>query len=189
MRIKSEEDILRLVEDDEWMMDILKTVQTLKLTDWWVCAGFVRSKIWDVLHGFDERTVLPDIDVIYFDPTNVNENEEKKLEMQLKSVAPSIPWSIKNQARMHVKNNLPPYSSSIDGMANFPETATALGLTLGEKKHIRLAAPYGISDVINLEVKPIPRFMTNEILASVYEERVREKNWIGRWHKLKISHI
>lgn len=189
MSINREEYVLRLVEEDEWMMDILETVDTLNLPDWWGCAGFVRSKIWDVLHGFDERTMLSDIDVIYFDPTNVNEIEEKKLEMQLKSVAPSIPWSVKNQARMHVKNNLSPYSSSIDGMANFPETATALGLTLDENKHIRLAAPHGISDVINLEVKPIPRFITNEILASVYEERVREKNWIARWHKLKISHI
>lgn len=189
MTIKSREDVLRLVEEDEWMMDILKTVHTLSLPDWWVCAGFVRSKIWDVLHGFEERTMLPDIDVIYFDPTNVDEEEEKRLERQLKNVAPSIPWSVKNQARMHVKNNFPPYSSSIEGIANFPETATALGLTLDENKHIRLAAPHGISDVINLEVKPIPRFMTNEILTSVYKERVREKNWPARWHKLKISHI
>ena len=40
------------------MMDLLKGAKSLNLPDWWICAGFVRSKIWDVLHGFDERTTI-----------------------------------------------------------------------------------------------------------------------------------
>ena len=68
--INSEEDIIRLVSEDEWMMDILRSAKSLNLPDWWVCAGFVRSKIWDVLHEFNDRTPLPDIDVIYFDESD-----------------------------------------------------------------------------------------------------------------------
>lgn len=67
MLIKSEEDILWLIREDKWMMELLKCAKSLNLPDWWICAGFVRSKIWDVLHGFNERTTLPDIDVIYYD--------------------------------------------------------------------------------------------------------------------------
>jgi hypothetical protein len=37
-------------------------------------------KIWDALHGFKERTPILDIDVIYFDDTNIDELEEKKKE-------------------------------------------------------------------------------------------------------------
>ena len=40
----------------------------------------------------------------------------------------------KNQARMHVVNNMLPYSSSVDAISKFPETATALGVTLDEKQ-------------------------------------------------------
>lgn len=53
------------------MMEILKTVSQLDLPDWWVCAGFVRSKIWDTVHGFNTRTPLSEVDVIYYDDTNI----------------------------------------------------------------------------------------------------------------------
>jgi len=74
--LKTENDIIQLVKEDEWMMDILYTTQSLHLPDWWVCAGFVRSKIWDTIHGFTERTPIPDIDVIYFEERNIEESEE-----------------------------------------------------------------------------------------------------------------
>ncbi len=140
------------------MMDILRTAKSLNLPDWWICAGFVRSKIWDTLHHFSERTPIPDIDVIYFDPTNIDEIEEKKFEEMLITLMPNIPWSVKNEARMHINSNMPPYSSSVDAISKFPETATALGVKLDENENIILTAPCGISDVVNLEVKPTPFF-------------------------------
>ncbi|NOU74684.1 hypothetical protein GC098_25405 [Paenibacillus sp. LMG 31458] len=143
--ISSREDIISLISDDEWMMDILRASKSLQLPDWWVCAGFVRSKIWDTLHGYKERTPLSDVDVIYFDALNKSEDIEKRLEAQLKQIIPNIPWSVKNQARMHVVNNIPPYSSSLDAMSKFPETATALGLKLDNQDNVLLAAPCGIN--------------------------------------------
>lgn len=80
-----------------------------------------------MLHGFKERTPISDIDVIYYDDGNTDELEEKKLEMRLRNILPDIPWSVKNEARMHVVNGIPPYSSSIDAISKFPETATSLG--------------------------------------------------------------
>ncbi len=47
-----------------------------------------------------------------------------------------------------------PYSSSLDVISKFPETATALGIKLDDKNNLILTAPFGISDVVNLEVKP-----------------------------------
>lgn len=76
MKINSEADIIQLVQDDPWMMDILENARSLQLPDWWVCAGFVRSKVWDVIHNFEERTPLPDVDVIYFDNSNLHEKVE-----------------------------------------------------------------------------------------------------------------
>src|SRR5690625_2084109 len=99
--MKTEADIKRVIGEDVWMMNILHTAKSLHLPDWWVCAGFVRSKIWDTLHEYQERTPLPDIDVIYYDTTDISETREKKLEAQLKASDPTIPWSVKNQARMH----------------------------------------------------------------------------------------
>ncbi|WP_040344759.1 nucleotidyltransferase family protein [Neobacillus bataviensis] len=185
----NEENIISLIKEDQWMMNILKAAKSLNLPDWWICAGFVRSKIWDTLHHLSERTPLPDIDVIYFDPTNMDELVEKKLEEKLTSLIPNIPWSIKNEARMHIKSNMPPYSSSVDAISKFPETVTALGVKLDEKNNVILTAPCGIHDVVHLKVKPTPFFTVTEERVKIYKERMEKKDWQSTWSKLKVFHI
>ncbi|WP_066398707.1 nucleotidyltransferase family protein [Cytobacillus eiseniae] len=185
----SEKEVLSLIREDQWMMELLEAAKSLNLPDWWICAGFIRSKVWDVLHDFNERTIMPDIDVIYFDPANMDVREEKRLEGKLKSLRPDIPWSVKNEARMHIKNNLPPYSSSVDAISKFPETATALGVKLDEEDNLILIAPCGISDVINLEVRPTPYFAEDKARMNIYKERITKKNWQLTWNRVKVCHI
>ncbi len=134
MKIQTEQDIVRLIENDEWMINVLQLAKSLELPDWWICAGFVRSKIWDTLHNYEIRTTIPDVDVIYFDPFRKDEIYEQLLEKKLINLDASIAWSVKNQARMHVVNNMPPYSSSVDAISKFPETATSLGGYIRRKK-------------------------------------------------------
>lgn len=187
--LNNEEDVIKIISEDVSMMEMLRAAKSLELPDWWICAGFVRSKIWDVLHGFSERTNTPDVDVIYFDDNNTGRLIEKNLEERLRSIIPDIPWSVKNQARMHVVNNIPPYSSSVDAISKFPETATALGVKLDEKENLILTAPCGIDDVINLELKPTLYFTKTKERAAIYEERISKKNWKSIWPEIKIHHI
>ncbi|MNO63693.1 hypothetical protein D3C76_544030 [compost metagenome] len=187
LKIEHEADIIQLVQDDPWMMDILENARSLQLPDWWVCAGFVRAKIWDTLHGFEERTPLPDVDVIYYDDSNLEEDVEKEWESKLRSLNPAIPWSVKNEARMHTVNQLPPYTSAVDAISKFPETATALGLSLDPFGKIILVAPHGISDVINVVLRPTPHFTENTNLLPIYEQRIIKKKWQTTWKQLQIS--
>jgi len=187
--IQSEQDLLLLVQKDDWMMDVLHAAKTLQLPDWWVSAGFVRSKIWDVLHGYAQRTPLPDVDVVYFDPDHLDEAAEKELEKRLFSIRPNVPWSVKNEARMHLINQMPPFTSSVDAIANFTETATALGLSLDEQDRIRLTAPHGIQDAVNLIVRPTPYYLQSPDRARIYENRVSKKQWSKLWPRVVIEHI
>lgn len=189
MKIKSEQDITHIIQEDKDMMGVLKAAQSLNLPDWWICAGFVRTKIWDTLHEFQERTPVSDIDVIYFDNSLTDEKFEKRLEQKLRDISPTYPWSVKNQARMHIINALPPYKSAEDGIANFPETVTSLGVRLDNQDNVVLTAPHGIEDVINLEVRPTPLFKNSKHLTTVYNERVIKKDWQSMWHKLNITII
>lgn len=183
--LKSEKMIIELIKNDPWMMDTLRTVQKLELPDGWISAGFIRSKIWDTLHDFSVRTKLNDIDVIYYDSMNIEEEREKEFERILNGLDSTLPWSVKNQARMHVLNDFPPYTSSTDGIAHFPETATALGVRLDEQRKLLLAAPYGVRDVLEMEVLPTPAFQESA-LKQVYLDRVTKKNWPAVWKKVKI---
>lgn len=189
MFIQNEKDIITLIQEDEWMMDLLTCAKSLNLPDWWICAGFVRSKIWDVLHDFYVRTPMPDIDVIYYNQSNVEEKVEKNHEETLKSLLSTVPWSVKNQARMHVANNSSPYSSSVDAIGKFPETATALGVKLDERNNVILTAPRGIQDVVNLIVKPTLYFLESKDRMLMYEKRVREKNWQATWNKIEVMDL
>ncbi|KAA0549274.1 nucleotidyltransferase family protein [Bacillus sp. BGMRC 2118] len=173
--------VLKLIEQDSWMMGILRTAQTLQLPDWWICAGFVRSKLWDTLSKYKDRTALDDIDVVYFDPINQEESIEKYYEQQLTLLLPDIPWSVKNEARMHNVNGSSPYTSKVDAISKFPETATALGVTLTDEGKILLTAPWGLEDVMSFTVRPTPYFKENEHLAFIYEDRMKKKKWEKIW--------
>jgi len=174
--LKNKEDIKQCIQDDPWMMEILQTVAKLELPYCWICAGFILSKNLDTLHGFKERTPLPDIDVVYYDVTNSSQVIEKQYEEVLSDQMPQIPWSVQNQARMHIRNNVDPYLSTFDGIAKFPETATALGVKLAEDNRVLLVAPHGVEDVVHMQIKPTPYFEKSPERMKVFQERINEKN-------------
>ena len=76
---------------------------------------------------------------------------------------------------MHTVNNDRPYSSSIDAIAKFPETATALGVKLDDKGKIILTAPHGIEDVVNFNIRPTPYFSETEERMEYYHQRVQQE--------------
>lgn len=180
-----ETDILEIIKSDPWMMDVLKAVRELNLPDSWVAAGFVRNKIWDHLHGYKARTELSDVDVIYFDPANTDWSKEKVIEARLRKLVPDIPWSAKNQARMHTKNEDTPYKDSADAVSRWVETPTCIGVRLEKDGSLSLLAPHGIDDLMNLIVRPNPGFKKD---LSIYEERIANKGWQQKWPRLRIIH-
>lgn len=79
----------------------------------------------------------------------INKAQKKIVEQRLIALIYGAPWSVKIQARMHFVNNASPYSSSIDAISKFTETATSLGVKIDEQNNLQLAAPHGLSDVVN----------------------------------------
>ncbi|MDP3941128.1 MAG: nucleotidyltransferase family protein [bacterium] len=179
----SEKEIIFIVHENPWMMEVLEIVASLKLPDWWIGAGFVRNKVWDVLHGYENRTPLHDIDFIYFDPENIDEEEEKRIEQQLKELRLDLPWSVKNQARMAFVRGDGPYKNAEDGLSRWVETATCVGLRLDKKGKLQLASPLGIDDLIGLRVRLNKK---SGVLQSVFAERVKKKKWLHIWPKLRM---
>ncbi len=177
-------ELTNIIKSEQLMMSILKTVQELQLNDCWVAAGVIRNKVWDYLHNV--QTEINDIDVIYFDEFHSSIESEKALESKLQKSMPHLPWSVKNQARMHVKNKLSPYSSSFESVAHFPETPTAVAVRLNNNQ-IEILAPYGLNDLFEGLVRPTPPFNQDSKLHPIYSNRVQSKNWGSIWNKLKID--
>ncbi|HLR74097.1 MAG TPA: nucleotidyltransferase family protein [Virgibacillus sp.] len=178
-----EKQLIEMVRHDDHLTSILKAVENLNLDDAWVAAGVIRNKVWDCFHN--KTTPINDIDVIYFDRTDTSLEAEKVLEEKLTTLMPDEPWSVKNQARMHVKNSFDRFNSSYDGVAHFPETATAIAIKL-DNGMLDIIAPYGLNDLFKKIVKPTPYF-ENTMLRSVYNKRMKEKQWVDIWSGLLIE--
>lgn len=170
-----------IVHQDQWMMHVLRIVRNLKLNDCWIGAGFIRNKVWDHLHDMS-RTPLNDIDVVHFNSNDLTPESDKQLEEQLKQVSSELNWSVKNQARMHLKNGHLPYSDVCHALSFWPETATAIAVQLNDKDELEIIAPYGLEDLFHLIVTPTPNFN-----PSIFKQRIEQKNWLSIWNKLKVK--
>ncbi len=185
-RLASERDILALVAADAWMMAALTAVAGLGLPDAWIGAGFLRGAVWDRLHGYGSRTPLDDIDVVYFQPDAPDPAAEVALELRLGDRLPGLPWSVKNQARIHLRNDDPPYGSSADALAHWLETPTAVALRLNQAGGLELLAPLGTRDLLGLVVRPTPHARAHKHRLAAYRARLESKNWPAKWPKLRV---
>ncbi|WP_335921186.1 nucleotidyltransferase family protein [Shewanella chilikensis] len=176
----SETEAVELIKNwlkqDRMRMQALECVANLGPIDVWLAAGFVRNLVWDKLHGTVSR--LSDIDVIYYEPNDTSEVTDKAYEAKLVA-ALDLPWSVKNQARMHLKNNHQPYVSVSDAMSYWPEQQTALAVRLraGELQLLNL---FPLGPLLALELSPNPKST-----PGVFESRLKAKNWLADYPLIK----
>jgi hypothetical protein len=162
-------------------MEIIRALEGFGLPDSWVAAGFVRNAVWDHLHGYRMLTPLNDIDVCYFDPADTSSDTELETAHQLSRLFPGERFSIKNQARMHIRNKHDPYTSTADAVSRWTETCTSVGVAWDE--NLQILAPHGLTDLLQLVVRPTsPDFHTRTLVA----KRIADKGWLHRWPKLRI---
>ncbi|MDH3659661.1 MAG: nucleotidyltransferase family protein [Alphaproteobacteria bacterium] len=178
--------LIDLIQSDAAMLTALQAVRALDLPDGWISAGFVRNRVWDHLHGFDEATPLNDIDVIVFDPVRLDDAHEKRLEAELCRLRPGLPWQVKNQVRMAERNDDRPYRSIDDALEHWCETPTAIGVRLDSKERIEITAPLGLGDLFDLVVKPTPFARNHPHKLAQYRERMIKKNWPRTWPRIRV---
>lgn len=124
-----------------------------------------------------------DVDVIWYDPVASDPVEDRRHEAMLRVAAPGIAWSVKNQARMHLRNGDGPYSSATDAMRHWPETATAIAVRRRDEADCDVAAPLGLNDLMHLILRPTSRFIDQK--RAIYDGRIASKRWIESWPGLR----
>lgn len=182
--MKYQETLQQLLLNDPIRMKALYAARALTLHDGWIGAGFVRDAVWDSLHGYGQRPVSGDVDVVWFDAECANPTHDSDREEKLRQQAPEFNWSVKNQARMHQRNGNDPYHSTENALLYWPETATAVAVRVGERTAIEIIAPYGLDDLFELRLRPTPPF-EHEKLA-VFRQRVVTKRWLERYPLLQL---
>lgn len=177
-----------MVAASDELMAALRAVRSLRLRSWCIGAGAIRSLVWDTLHGFDRRSAVEDLDVVYFD-TEAGPEHDAELESRLRSAMPGLQWEVTNQAGVHrwlaaaLGQVVPPLASLEEGVATWPEFATCVGVWLNEDESLGVVAPHGLDDLFALRVRH------NPLRASVatYRQRVAAKRFGERWPRLSVE--
>jgi len=103
-------------------------------------------------------------------------------ELKLSTLMPDMPWSVKNQARMHLRNDDAPYASCADAIRCWPETASAVAVKTDAAGELRLLAPLGLDDLLAGIIRPTPRFKSK---MGIFRERQAKKDWRSVWPQLR----
>lgn len=163
-------------------MAALEAARALALPDWYLAAGFVRNLIWDHLHGKTQPTPLNDVDCVFWAP-GVGPEQELELEQALGRKL-STRWEVRNQARMHVRSGLPPFTSTAHAIAHWVEQPTCVGVRLDPSGELHFTAAFGLRACWSLEVRPNPSLPHSEALT---RERARAKRWKELWPRLRLA--
>ncbi|ABV36079.1 protein of unknown function DUF925 [Shewanella sediminis HAW-EB3] len=188
-----EQQLRQWINESPRHIRALLAANELALPQWMLAAGFVRNLAWDRLHGLSVSP-FTDIDVIYFDPTDLSREAERRYEAKLRDLVPEYPWSVKNQARMHLKNGDKSYSSTLDAMGYWPEKETAIavsivadGKTAAEGAltlqcgTIVFSSAFGFESLFQLKLTPNPKRP-----LTLFNHRVRTKGWLDTYPRLQI---
>lgn len=172
-------------------MEALRGARAVSPPDWYVGGGVIRTLVWDALHNYQEPTPLADVDLAFFDSNDLSVENEQRVEVALKARCAAVPWEARNQAAVHLwyeeKFGYPvePLTSTRDGIATWPETATAVAVRLEWDNSLTIFAPCGLTDLLTLTLRRNPRRVTREI----FEQRLESKQITRRWSRVRVVRI
>lgn len=172
-------------------MAMLNAARQLNLGSWAIAAGAIRNLVWDELHGFEGRTTLQDVDLVFYDERLNREEESEFIHVaqgKLQQDFPLANWDLVNQASVHLwlqqfhGSKVQAFASLEEAIASWPEIATCVGVFLDEQQRIQVLAPHGLEDLFALRVRH------NKIRASkeTYLARLQAKDFLAKWPQLQI---
>jgi uncharacterized protein len=171
-----------ILASDRSRMATIEQVARWGLQDCWIAGGFVRNPVWDALFPGDGAVYESDVDVLYFDRSSTLSEHDERLSAEL-SRTTDLKIEVKNQARMHIKNNDPPYSSTREALTRWTETCTSVGIRWGDPG-LEIMAPHGVDDLVAGHIRPTS---SQDWVLALVAKRVENKNWLGRWHGLTLD--
>ena len=173
--------LFTLLRADPFRLRCLATLATVA-PEAWIGAGFVRSVVFDSLCGV--TSTLGDIDVIYF--ADGDRAREAAILQGLQADLPDAPWSVHDQARMHLHNGDAPYSGVADALRHWPEVATAVAVRAAPG--IEVLAPFGLGDLFDRVMRPTPHMVARPDGRAIFDGRVRAKRWRERWPGVVLAY-
>lgn len=163
-------DLARLegiLRGDDLLRSSLELARSLALPDWYIASGAIYQSVWNQLTGKPTGHGLKDIDLIYFDEGDLSYEAEdaaiRRVSAAFGAAGIATPVEVRNQARVHLwfeQRFGAPYSplkDSAESLTRYASTTHAVGARLEPDGRFRIEAPFGLSDVFGMILRPNPR--------------------------------
>lgn len=177
--------VLSAVLSDPVCVAVLDRLPGLGLKEWWLTGGAVFQNVWNASQGRPPGFGIRDYDVFYYDADDLSWAAEDSVIQDAGALFADLPAPIelRNQARVHLwyeekfGRPCPPFRSATDAIDSFVSTTGSIGMTKDESG-IRIYAPFGLSDLIAMHLRPNHRLAPQR----VYDDKVRQ--YTERWPTL-----
>lgn len=161
----------------------LDGARRLGLPDWWIVSGVLYNTVWNALTGRPSGHGMKDVDLFYFDGSDLSWEAEDAVIRRGSAVFAGLPKpvEIRNQARVHLwyedhfGQKRAPLASCRASIARFASRTHAVGIRLDDAGQVELEAPFGLDDIFSFRMTP-NRVLDNRATHEEKGARAR-RNW------------
>jgi len=173
----------QMILENPMLADALQRLQELEgeASEFWLVSGALYNSIWNQLTGRPVLHGLKDLDIIYFDGSDLSWEAEDAVISRGADVFRDfpLPVEIRNQARVHLwfeKRFGQPYAplrSATESIERYATIAHCVGARLAKDNEpadyrLLIHAPFGLDDIFSFRIRPnraIDNRETHEIKA------------------------
>ncbi|HKF28033.1 MAG TPA: nucleotidyltransferase family protein [Candidatus Binataceae bacterium] len=167
--------------------EILQKAPSLAMANWYLGAGCVAQTVWNVLHGFEPTFGIMDYDLVYHDTADLSLEAQTRCQGRADEFFAHLRATVEvqNEARVHLwyaehfGYEIAPYESVEAAINSWPTTATCVGVRTASAGGLHVYAPFGLTDLFNMIVRPNKLQTTKEL----YEAKT--ERWTRLWPKLQ----
>lgn len=144
------------------LMRVLTTVRDLGVRDAWLVSGAIYNCVWNTLTDRASFNGVNDIDVIYFDASDLSWDAEDQVIKQVEQALDGMPVPVqtRNQARVHLwyeqKFGIPfsPLTNAIESLEHYASKTHAVAARLSAEDRLIIEAPFGLEDLFAFRMTP-----------------------------------
>ena len=157
----------RMIRATPLLMDVLQGLRDDGLPDHLLVAGVIYNLVWNRLTGRPDLNGINDIDVAYFDASDLSYEAEdvviRRLEARFAHLP--LPVQVRNQARVHLwfpqKFGQPftALTSTQEMLGRYASKTHSVGARLEPDGRLSIVAPFGLDDIFSFRIVPNPVLM------------------------------
>ncbi|MEM9097446.1 MAG: nucleotidyltransferase family protein [Pseudomonadota bacterium] len=152
--------LAEILRADPILWRALCDAEDVALPDWWIVSGAIYNTVWNALTGRPPGYGIRDIDLFYFDASDLSyEAEDRVIGRAQPAFAANPPVEIRNQARVHLwfeahfGHAIAPLTSCRESIGQFASETHAVGVRSTGGK-IEIHAPFGLEAIFEMRMIP-----------------------------------